>query len=288
MPASSADLEGHLGPGESLVQHAWGRIVDGSSPASGTLGVTDQRLLFVADGAHFLDVSLDSICSIRSEHQSRFTALGLGYPLLAAGGALVTLLGLLAIVGLAPTGVGVALALLTVGGGVGAELLRRSDVSLDPRAVRSVRRAIEGDVSSRRRELRGLRPVLHGPFEGNHHYADGIVLGTALLALLALVGLVAAAGSLAVVPLVLVSLVGFAVADVGYRRATAMDDEDASRPTALDVQVDLVNGRTVTFRVDPDVRLDRTLSSAVMRTGEREVERTVARPSASGTAGAQQ
>lgn len=280
-------FEEYLAPGESLAYQAPGRMVDGSNRAQGHVGVTDQRLLFVADGNHFLDVAHDSITSIRSTHQSGFTAPGLGYPLIAATGALVTLLGLLAIVGLAPGAVGVALALATVGGGVSAELLRRSDVSVDPRAVASVRRAVKGNVSSRRRELRGLRPFLHGPFEGSHHYADGLVLGAALLSLLALVGLVAAAGTLAVVPLVLISLAGFAVADVGFRRSRSLDDEDASRLTALDVQVDLVNGRTVEFRVDPDDRVDRALSAAVRSAGE-ETERPVARPSTSGTVRSQQ
>lgn len=281
MPEPPDDLESHLAPVESLVQHTRGRIVNGSRRSEGYLGVTDHRLLFIADGDHFLDVSHDSICSIRSEHRSRLTVPGIGYPLLAAGGALVTLVGLFAIVLLAPTAVGVGLALLTVGGGIAAELLRRSDVSLDPQAVRSVRRAVSGDISSRRRELRDIRPILQGPYEGSHHYADGFVLGTALLALLGLVGLVAASGTLAVVPVVLLSFAGFAVADVGYHRATAL--EDASRLTALDVKVDLVNGRTVEFRVDPDVRLDRTLSATRRSTPEESAQRAV-QPSTAGAA----
>lgn len=263
MPVPPEEFKAYLAPGESVVQWAPGRFVDGAYRSNGVVGVTDRRLVFVADGDRFVDVAPDSVCAIRCTIRSSRTTAGIGYPLLAVVGVLVTVLGLVGVVGIQPTTPVTALALTTVGGAVAAEGLRRSGVSVNGEAIDAVRRAWRGEADSRLRELAGVKPVRRGG-------GDGLVVATGLVSLFGLVGLVVVTGTLIAVPLALTSLAGFALADVAYRRWERLAARGGSRRQERAISVDLVNGRTVDLRVDAADRVDRALSEVVREPIRRE------------------
>lgn len=254
MPRPSAEFEAYLAPDETLVASVDGRFVDGDNRSTGTIGVTDRRLLMVGDSDRFETVAHDAVCSIRSDRRRTRTTAGLGYPLLAVGGVVVAVVSLLLAMSLGPSAVAIGLAAAAVGGSVIAEWLRRASLTVDPAAVDVGRAVLRGESSVGR--LADVGILTRG--EG-----EGLVIATAIGAQLALVGLVAATGSLVVVPLVLAALLALGFADAAARRARRLVASGAAHREERTIRVDLVNGQTVALAVDTEARLDRALSGVV-------------------------
>lgn len=261
------EFEAYIAPGETVVEAVPGTIVDGSYRSEGAIGLTDRRLLFVADGDRFLDVAHGCVSSIRSRPRTAHTLAGIGYPLLVAVGAVVAVAGLLGAAAFDPSPLGFGLAATSVAGFVAAEYGRRSGlaIDLDSRAVLGhVRRGAVGTALGALGDA-GLRR--RGPEAGD---SDALVLGIGLASLFALVGLVALAGTLLVLPPILVSLVGLVTADYGYRNARRLDVAGGSRRFERDVRIHLVDGRVVGLRVDAADRIDRALCGVARAPGRRD------------------
>lgn len=245
----------YLAEDESIIHGSPGTLVDERRQSEGTIGVTDRRVVFLSERNRFVDVTHDAISSIHSRERTTFTAGGIGYRLLVGVGALVAALSFLAVVGPGVAGPGFLLASLTVGAAVGAEYVRRNDVDVgwDGLADR----------------LPGADGPLRRPPDAARDRGNGkpLVFGLAYLGLAGLVGLVVVTGSLLVVPLLLLTLGGLAVADGAYRRTRGLDRSGRSRRHEREVTIHLVDGRRVRLRVDGPRRLDRELSGVAREAG---------------------
>lgn len=264
MRASPDDFRAYLAPDETVVEWVSGTLVDGSDRPEGTIGITDRRVVFVAEGDRFLDVAHGAISSMRSRPRRPFTARGTGYRLAALVGVLVGLAGIAGPVLLLPTPGVFALALVAVGGAVAGEYARRTGDAVGPGALAAVR-GRRGEQSDENADG-GDRPGrLRGVVVDANEVAgpDALVFGLGVASVFALIGLVVRTGGLLVVPLVLVSLAGVAWADIARRRTKALDRVGGSRRHERDVTIHLVDGRVVDLRVDSTDRIDRELSGVV-------------------------
>lgn len=260
----SDELRAYLAPGESIVTGTRGTLHDGTFRSAGAVAVTDRRVLFVADGDHFLDVANDAISSIRSRPIGGVTYRGMGPALLAVLGAGVAVLGFVGVVALEPGLPTFVLALATVGGVAVAERVRRDGANVGSRSLEQARVMIADaldDFEPLRRPASNLREPAAEVWSGRD--PDVLVLAIVSAALTALIGLVAATERLLAVPLVLATLVGAALAEYGYRRQREGDTAGVDRSLGREVSIHLVDGGVVRLRVDPDVRFDRDLSAVV-------------------------
>lgn len=253
MSARTDGFEAFLAEDESVVHVAPGTLLEDGHGSEGSIGVTDRRVLFLADGDRFVDVTHDAVYSIRSRSRTRFTRGGIGYRLLAATGAVVAAAAFLGLIAFGASLPALGFSVLVVGGTLGAESVRRGVVDVDRSRLA---RFVEGrfDDSGDGGKLRRLIEVAA--------YGDGdpLVLSLAYVTTIALVGLVAVTGSLVVIPFVVVTLGGVAIADHALRRKRALDTIGGSRYRDREVSLYLADGRTVRIRVDADDPFDRLLS----------------------------
>ena len=275
MRASTDAFETYLAPGESLVSGATGRLLDASTRSAGVVGLTDRRVLFVTEDDGFVDVAHEAVSSIRSRPRREFSYRELGPAVLAVLGAGVAVAGFVGVLALEPGIGGVFLALVAVAGVVAAELVRRRgapDDWLDSTAA-------GGRFESALAEVEGLRGTAERAGTGDVDLPtdpDVLVLGIVTVALTAVVGLVAATESLLVVPLLLATVGGLALADYGYRMERDADRPD--RAPGREVSVHLVDGSVVRLWVDPDARFERDLSAVVRESATVRTTSELARP----------
>jgi xanthosine utilization system XapX-like protein len=229
-------------------------LSDDSAPKEVSVGVTDRRLLCLADDGTFLDVGYDAICAIRSRPESTFTYRGNDYRLLLGGGAGLSVIGFFALVAFSSNPAVPVLALATVGALVATVLLVWNDrvaelVTLDALDERTA--ADFDGVDALRRVERAL-PAR----------ADGHRL---LLSVSALVTVVCFAGTVALTAnsLVLLSflpmLTGIGLVEYARRNADELDGIEIRRERARNVRISTADGRTVTLAVDPSAEIDREL-----------------------------
>lgn len=261
MGVQSSPFREYLAPDESVVSGAPGTIVDRSTRSRGSIGITDRRVLMVTDTDRFIDVSHDAISSIRSRPRTTVTATGIGYRLVAVGGAMIAVFGVVSVLAIETSGLAAGLALATVGGTAAAEYVRRTGVDVDWSALDAVWRAYRSDRDALVDELADVD--LLQPAGAGSHDSDLLVLTLGVAALFALVGLVSLTERLLVVLPVLASIAGVGLTDHGHRRWRTLDRTGAGMRHERAVSIHLVDGRTVDFRVDATVRIDRTLSAVV-------------------------
>lgn len=250
----------YLAPDESVVASANGSVVGDSYPSTGRIGLTDRRVLFVSADGRFLEVAVDAICSIRSHPRTRLTRSGLGYRIAALVGALVAASAFLGAMVLWPSVPAFLLVLLSLGGVVAAEAVRRSGLDVDRDGVRALREALrDGD-----RGIAGTLAdveLLRRPGDAGERDNDALVLAIGMVSPFALLGLVVLTGSPLAVPLVVLLVGGVASAEYAYRRARRLDSTGRGSRRLRDVTIHLVDGQRVDLRVRDAERIDRELSA---------------------------
>lgn len=247
MSSPSNEFGAYLAEDELLVHGTPGTLIDEERDSEGAIGVTDRRVLFLSDTDRFVDIAHEAVYSIESRSRTRFTYRGVGYRLLAALGGLVAVAAFLGLTAFGSSVSAFVLSSLAVVGAVGAEYVRQGTDGTAP----SRPDPDEGHRDDERfHRLRAIVSDGGGP----------AVLGLGYVALLAVVGLVAVTGSLIVVPLVLTTLGGVALAAVAVRRKRALDTIGGSWHHEREVSLHLVDGRHVRLRVDAAEPIDRELS----------------------------
>lgn len=252
MSGPTEEFRPYLAADETVVETGRGALVDGTTRTEGTIGVTDRRLLFVADEG-FTDVRHDRIASVGSWPREHLTARGRGLRVLAAAGVVLAVLSLAVQAFLTPAALGSLLALVAVGGFAAAEGVRRIGVDVDWDAVEAAVHDLDPDPV--------LDDAVRQRWESEYVYAHQFALvGATLVGAGAAVGLFVVAGSALAVALTAVALAGLAATDHAVRRILRLDRLGTGRRTERDVTVQLEGGHEVTFRLDPAERVDRVLS----------------------------
>lgn len=247
MSTPSNEFGAYLAEDEFVVHGASGTLIDEGHDSEGAIGVTDRRVLFRSDTGRFVDVSHDAVYSIESRSRTRLTYRGVGCRLLAALGGLIAVAAFLALTAFGSSVSTFLLSSLAVVGAIGAEFVRREREGTGPHGSNpDVGRRDDGRFHRLRTTVANV--------------GGSAVIGLGYVALLALVGLIAVTGSLVVLPLVLVTLGGVGLADVGLRRKRALDAIGGSRHREREVSLHLADGRHVRLRFDATEPIDRELS----------------------------
>jgi len=229
-------------------------LSDESAPKEVSVGVTDRRLVCLADDGTFLDVGYGAICAIRSRPESTFTCRGNDYRLVAGAGAGLSVLGFVALAAFSSNPAVPVLALVTVGALVATALFRWNDQVTELVTLEALdeRTAADFDgVAALRRVERAL-PAR----------ADG---RRVLLSVSALLTVVCFAGTVALTvnPLLLLSflpmLAGIGLVEYARRHADELDGIEIRRERARNVRISTADGRTVSLAVDPSAEIDREL-----------------------------
>lgn len=246
------EFQPYLAADETVVETGRGALVDGTALMEGAVGVTDRRLLFVAEGG-FTDVRHERIASVGSWPREHLTARGRGLRVLAAAGVVVAVLAVAAQAFLTPTTFGSLLALVAIGAFALAEGVRRLGVDVDWDAVEAAVRGLDPDP---------LRcDAVRQRWETEYVYAHQFALvGAALVGAGAAVGLLVVAGSPLAFGLTFVALGGLAATDHAVRRIQRLDRLGTGRRTERDVTIQLEGGHELTLRLDPAERVDQVLS----------------------------
>lgn len=277
MRAPANEFREYLAPGESVVDAGTGTLLDDSRRREGSIGVTDRRVLFVAEDGGYVDVAQSCISSIRSHPRTTVSSEEARYRLVAAAGALLAVAAVAGAAVLTASALGTALFLVGVGGFVLAEHVRRSGPAVVWTTLEWVRERLPGrprvadpgspDLGGFDRlgvdlgGLEGLRGRMRDAGELDERELLTFAFGGVGLA--ALIGPVALAASLAVLPLALVALGGVGLADYAYRRERVLARDAGSRQREQEVSIHLADGRIVRLRVDAAGRIDRALSRRV-------------------------
>lgn len=257
MRASSNAFQEYLAPGESVVDAGPGTLLDDSSRTEGSIGVTDRRVLFVADDGGYVDVAQSCISSIRSHPRTTVTSEWIRYRLVAAAGVLLATTAFVGAAVLLASPLGTTLLLVSVGGFVLAEHVRRNGPADVWAALDAVGQRIPGGHDGVRR-LRG-RVADAGAVDER----ELLTFAFGLLALAALIGPVVLAANLTVLPFAFVVLGGLAVADSAYRGERDLTGDGGGQRREREVSIHVAGGRIVRLRVDDAGRIDRVLSRRV-------------------------
>lgn len=244
-------LRDYLTPGETVAHVASGTLCDDAARMVGTVGVTDDRVVFVSEGVGFMEVTHEAVASVQSRARTSYTRRGLAARLLIVGGLVLATVGLLGVV-LATNGpIAVVLTVLAVGSVVALECVRRYDLDVDWSGLDE---AVES---------RSIRPLVRRQdgrytFGSNHGH---LMVGFGVAAILAFAVLSAIVATPSVVLLALATLAGVAVTDRAYRAMGELDRAGESRRREREVRIHLVDGRVVRVRVDAGDDIDRALST---------------------------
>lgn len=271
MAGPSAEFEAYLAPGESVVTGSSGSLYDDPYRSDGSVAVTDRRVLFVSEDGGFVDVAHDAIDSIRSRPRSTIVYRGLGHALVALLGVLVAASAFVGALLVEPSALALLFGLLTVGGVVAAERVRRHGVGSIWERLRAASERIPTGAPRRRisdvldrlvgpDRLDREGSVVDGPTEADGD-EDLLVVGLVSLALVGSIGLIVVVESLLVVPLSLAALGSLALSEYAYRRLRDQETVGRSRRPEREVSIHLADGSVVRLWVDPDGRFDRDLSA---------------------------
>lgn len=248
----------YLAPDESVVASADGSVVGDAYPSTGSIGLTDRRVVFVSADGRLLEVATDAICSIRSRPRTMLTRAGLGYRVVALVGTLVAVSAFVGTLVVWTSLLAFLLVLLSVGGVAAAEAVRRSGLDVDRDGIRARLEALrDGDRGVAGTLADGQ--LLHRP--AGERDNDSLVLAIGLASPFALLGLVVLTGNPLVVAPVVLLVGGVASADFAYRRARHLDSTGRGSRRLRYVTLHLVDGQRVDLRVRDAERIDRELSA---------------------------
>ncbi|SFR99436.1 hypothetical protein SAMN05216559_2208 [Halomicrobium zhouii] len=229
-------------------------LSDESAPKEVSVGVTDRRLVCLADDGTFLDVGYDAICAIRSRPESTFTYRGNDYRLVLGAGAGLSVLGFVALAAFSSNPAVPVLALTTVVALVATVLFRWNDQVAELVTLEALDERTATDFDG----VAALRRVERALPAG----ADG---RRVLLSVSAFLTVVCFAGTVALTanPLVLLSflpmLAGIGLVEYARRHVDEFDGIEIRRERARNVRISTADGRTVSLAVDPSAEIDREL-----------------------------
>lgn len=247
----SERLRTYLASDETVAYVGPGTLRDDVDRMVGTVGVTDDRVVFVSDGVGFVGVAHGSVASVKSRVRTTLTRSGLTARLGVVGGLLLTAAGL-AGVALATTGpVAVVVTFLAVGAVGALECVRRYDLDVDRSGLAEAVETRSPRPLFRRQDGR----YTHGSNRGH------MMVGFGVVAVLALAVLASVAAGPSVALLALVTIVGVAATVRTYRSVRDLDRRERSHRREREVRIHLVDGRVVRLRVDVGEDLDRALST---------------------------
>lgn len=286
MPPATEELGEYLGLEEPLTGVCTARLSDDGGWTPVTVGLTDTRLVCLADEGTFVSVQFDAVSAVRGRERGGFRYGGDEHGLIVGAGAVVAAVGLLAVAaaadGLVVPGLVVAgLAALGL-----TERARRRTAARDRPTSETVggeTRASGGRVGD------GVEVAALGRLEGRirdrngrvEHYVDRIddlaVRVRAAVAVVAawaghrklllagggavgcLVLAVLVVGSPLVLPGLVAVLAGAGLVDYGRRNRSPAGGPGGARDRVREVRISTDGGRDVHLRSDPADRLDRDL-----------------------------
>ncbi|WP_225334395.1 hypothetical protein [Halomicrobium urmianum] len=230
---------------------------------SASIGLTDRRLLCVADDGGFVTLGYDSICAIRSRSQTRRSYRGTDYGLLLGGGALLAVLGLVGVVALATSALVHFLVLGTVAGLAGVTYLRRNPASADRESIAGLVDempvGVDGNDVLRRFEYREIDDA---------DVRAVLLITSGSVAALSLLAAVVVASDALVGLATLALLGGLALVDYAFRHRDDADGVEIDRAREAELSIDTADGRTVHVRSEPSAGLGEALSRLAFADGE--------------------
>ncbi|WP_226023558.1 hypothetical protein [Halomicrobium salinisoli] len=250
-------------PEEPLVTVHSGSVSANSRWRSASIGLTDRRLLCVADDGGFVTLGYDSICAIRSRSRTKRSYRGADHGLLLGGGALLAVLGLAGVVALATDAL-VHLAVLgTVAGLAGVTHLRRTPSSVDRETVAGLAdempAGVDGTDVMQRLEYREID-------DADVHWA--LLIASGSVAALSLLAAVVVASDALVGLATLALLGGLALVDYAFRHRADLEGVEIDREREAELSIDTADGRTVHVRSEPSAGLGEALSRLAFADGE--------------------
>lgn len=288
MPPATEELGEYLGLEEPLTVVCSAQLSDDAGWTPATVGLTDRRLLCLADDGTFVSVHFDAVSAIRGHERGALRYGEDANQLLVGAGVLVAVVGLLAVGAVADGLLVPALTVTGLGALVLTERERRRSADRDPASADPVGeegRSADGRVGDRFGAVDGL-----GRLEARvrdrdgrvDHYADrvedyvdrarstaadvaertgprrtllaGCAVGVGCFLLAALV-----VGTPLVLPGLGAMLAGAGLADYGRRNRPAAGESRVGGDRVREVRVSTDGGRDVHIRTDPADRLDRDL-----------------------------
>jgi hypothetical protein len=256
MPPSTDRLREYLGSDEPLEAVYTATLAQRSARKRVTLGLTDRRLFYLADGGSFGNIEYGAIRTVRSQPRTRRSYCLEDWRLVVGVGVLVALLGFLAVVGSTSALSAPFLGLATVIGLVTAEYVRRHAEGVGwSRNGRLEERLGEHDIEGALRRFRR-------DGTGRADLPQVLFLGSALLAVSSFVGLVVLAASGYAVLGALALVAGPGLVDYGYRYRDAFAGFEITRHRETVVHVS-TDDRTLQLRIDSSADLPRQISRLV-------------------------
>lgn len=257
MSPTADKLREYLGPEEPVVARSAGTLSEKSAWNPVSVGLTDRRLLCVAEDGRFVTAGYDAICTIRSRPRTTHTYRGTDHRLLLGMGGLGALLGGIGVLAHTTSVLVFLLGLVTVGGLLVAEYSRRNADELGWETVAEVTDHVpyDGDGTAVRRWY--ARAV---PDAANEHQV--LMLGSGALAVVSFAGLVLLASSWLVVAGVLAVVGGSALAEYAYRHAETGNGIEIVRHREMEVSISTDADRTIHLRCDPTEEFVQELSRA--------------------------
>jgi len=247
-------LREHLVPGESLAAVHAAALSEGAVWREVSVGLTDRRLVCVAEDGTFVAVGYGSVCAVRSRRRTTSTYRGYDYRLLAGGGLLLAVLGLLATVALATVALVPLLVLSAVAGLGSAAHLRRTADDADWVGAEEVAARIGcgfenwddlSEYAYRVAARAGERQRLSAGF--------GVVGAASLL------GAAAVASTPLAVLAALPTIGGLGLAEYARRHRTEFDGIEVVRRCEREIRVSIDGGRVLQIRADPEAGIGRAI-----------------------------
>jgi len=243
----------YLASDESITSTGSGTLL-GDLTQESSIAVTDRRLLVVPKDSGFVAADLDSIHSVQSQPQTRYTDDGLRYRMLAVGGALLSLVSLLIFLFLSPSIRTFVAALVFVATAVGLLYLRRTDLQLSETPL--------AEVLARLEDSRLQIPESHSDNQEQQLLA---VLG-GFLAVTSIVALAIFTRGLSVPVLVVAGVCGLLLSEHATQHIRTLDSVGRSRSQHREVRITLGSGDVIRMRVDSTEQIDRQLCQQTGRT----------------------
>lgn len=257
MRPSAAQLGDYLAPEESLVAVSTGTLYERSSWNPMAIGITDRRLVCVADNGWYVTVGYDAISTIRSHPRTTRTYRGPDSRLLMGGGALLALLGGIGVVVLATSGLVPVLALVTVGGVVAAEYLRRNTAEFEWEVVTGITKRIPFDIDGT-----AAREWYDRSLSGAADTNQLLSLGSGGVAVLGFIGLLLLVSSGFVVLGMLAVVGGIGLVDYARRHKADLEGFKIVRHRMSDVNISIQQNQPIRIRCDPSREFVQELSRA--------------------------
>lgn len=255
MSPSADQFRAYLALREPVVAVSTGTLFETSSWDPVSIGLTDRRLLCVTQDGQVITVDYDAICMIQSRPRTTQTYRGMDYRLPMGVGGLIALLGGVGVVVFATSVLVALFTLVTVGGLITAESLRRCGDEVQPNTTTEVAKYVPYDVDDRI-----LSRLADHLVPDTTEEREVLVIGSGGVALVSFVGLVLLVSSGYVVLGVCTLVGGIALVDYSIRHRSEFDGIDVSRHHETEVSISTNADRTIHIRSDSSEEFVRELN----------------------------